>query len=126
VTVILTQGWGRGLPFSEFELGLKADGEPGLSWGGVEVERAGLDYVVAVMSTPAYLLARRYDPEMAIWGLSVLTVSVLARPHKDRVGQNSIIFIRILDLTYPQMVVVRIVDQTCKYCESVHIIYMTS
>jgi hypothetical protein len=31
--VILTQDWGRGLPFSEFELvlGLKADGEPGLS-----------------------------------------------------------------------------------------------
>jgi hypothetical protein len=72
------------------------------------------------------ILGRRYDPEMAILGLSVLTVSAPARPHKDRVGQNSIIFVRILDLTYPQTVVVRIVDQTCKYRESVRIIYMTS
>jgi hypothetical protein len=72
------------------------------------------------------ILVRRYDPEMAILGLFVLTVSVLARPHKDQVGQNSIIFVRILDLTYPQTVVVRIVDQRCKYCKSVRIIYMTS
>jgi hypothetical protein len=64
----------------------------------------------------------RYDPEM---GLSVLTVSALAHLHKDGVEQNSIIFVHILDLTFPQTVVVCIVDQTCKYCESVCIIYMT-
>jgi hypothetical protein len=51
----------------------------------------------------------RYDPEMAILGLSVLTRAP-ARPHKDQVGQNSIIFVRILNLTYPQTVVIRIVD----------------
>jgi len=46
---------------------------------------------------------------MAILGLSVLTRAP-ARPHKDQVGQNSIIFVRILNLTYPQTVVIRIVD----------------
>jgi hypothetical protein len=71
------------------------------------------------------ILAMRYDPEMAILGHSVLTVSALAHLHKDQIGQNSIIFVCILDQTYPQMVVVRIVDQTGKYCESVCIIYMT-
>jgi hypothetical protein len=29
--VMLAQDWGRGLTLSEFELGLKADGLPGLS-----------------------------------------------------------------------------------------------
>jgi hypothetical protein len=63
---------------------------------------------------------------MAILVLSVLKVLALAHPHKDQVGQNSIIFVHILNLTYPQTVVVHIVDQMCKYCESVCIIYMTS
>jgi hypothetical protein len=58
-------------------------------------------------------LARRYDPEMVILGLFVLMVLAPAHLYKDRVGQNPIIFVCILDLTYPQTVVV-------------HIIYITS
>ena len=34
------------------------------------------------------ILARRYDPEMAILSLFVLTVSALVCLHKDQVGQN--------------------------------------
>ena len=58
-------------------------------------------------------MARRYDPEMVILGLFVLMVLAPAHLYKDWVGQNSIIFVCILDLTYPQTVVV-------------HIIYITS
>jgi hypothetical protein len=72
------------------------------------------------------ILARRYDPEMAILSLFVLMVSALVRPHKDRVGQNSIIFVRILDPTYAQTVVVCLIYQTYKYHKSVRIIYKMS
>ena len=53
-------------------------------------------------------------------------VLALVRPHKDQVGQNLIIFVRILDLTYAQTVVICIIYQTYKYHESVHIIYKMS
>jgi len=36
-------------------------------------------------------------------------VSALVHPHRDQVGQNSIIFIHILDLTYAQTVIVCII-----------------
>ena len=45
------------------------------------------------------LLAKRYDPKMAILSLFVLMVSVLVRTHKDQVEQNFMISVRTLDVT---------------------------
>jgi len=66
------------------------------------------------------------NSEMAILGLSTLMVWHLLIHIKIRLEKIQSFFVRILNLTYPQMVVICIADQICKYCEYVHIIYMTS
>jgi hypothetical protein len=71
-------------------------------------------------------MGRRYDPKTAILNLFVLLVLALPCPHKYRVGQDLLLFVRILDPTYAQTAVVRTIYQTCKYHESVHSIYTTS
>jgi len=64
-------------------------------------------------------MVRRYDPKTAILNLFVLLVLALAHPHKYQVGQDLLLFVRILDPTYAQTAVVRTIYQTCKYHESV-------
>jgi hypothetical protein len=58
------------------------------------------------------LLAKRFDPKMAIWGLFVLKVSATIRTHKDQFAQNLVVSVRIQDVTFVPTVTVRIIYWT--------------
>jgi hypothetical protein len=65
-----------------------------------EAQRVGLVSLALILSNQAPgLLAKRYDPKMAILSLFVLMVLVLVRTHKDQVEQNFMISVRTLDVT---------------------------